>query len=486
MNNPLLQKGIEAAKSGQKREALRYFQQVLAIEPGNIPAWLWLASVLEDRSKQIECMNRVLQLDPANPAARKALEQFRQQASQPEPPPRTAADPVPEVKPVPQAAFSANLPKNDQQEGVGAKPAVQNNLTYLIIALIVAALVILTAVAWGGIKLAQYAGILKPSGINITNPANDGNPFFGRQTAPIVTVTPPENSVEGFWLSPSNAIEYARENGEFPGDSMFIEFLKDGSVRMNFNLAYSNNDPNLKSTYKIVDGKTIVFENFDLQFARIESLSGSEMTLNFEDRESTFFTRLPIYKDLADHLQGVWEISNRNGQLGSMQFAENGQILSSELIQNLNYTQSDPTTPTMTYQVENGIPFLTYTDGTNTSKVPMPIVSLSEGNMEMFWGLSEIVQAARVPLQTSYSRNIIGSWGCTDGVKVWITDLDFQIQYYDNQQATRPYHTYGQVGLIFDGGRLIVGNRELAALVLLAKTENEISIPDLQLSCFRE
>jgi hypothetical protein len=68
-----MEMGINAARNGQKAEALQYFKIVLRDEPENAVAWLWTAGVVNDPNKKRKCLERVLELEPGNPSALRAL-----------------------------------------------------------------------------------------------------------------------------------------------------------------------------------------------------------------------------------------------------------------------------------------------------------------------------------------------------------------------------------------------------------------------------
>ncbi len=74
----LRQQGIQAAKAGQKDEARTLLQQSIRLEPDNEAAWLWLASVAHDNRERLFCLQKLLEINPANETARKALEAANQ------------------------------------------------------------------------------------------------------------------------------------------------------------------------------------------------------------------------------------------------------------------------------------------------------------------------------------------------------------------------------------------------------------------------
>src|SRR3990172_1259600 len=69
----LRQQGIDAAKAGRKDEARRLLQQAIRLEPGNEMAWLWMASVSNDKRERLFCLKKLLEVNPANETALKAL-----------------------------------------------------------------------------------------------------------------------------------------------------------------------------------------------------------------------------------------------------------------------------------------------------------------------------------------------------------------------------------------------------------------------------
>jgi len=69
----LRQRGIAAAKAGQREEARALLQQSIRIEPNNEAAWLWLASVARDAEERRFCLEKLLEINPTNEHALKAL-----------------------------------------------------------------------------------------------------------------------------------------------------------------------------------------------------------------------------------------------------------------------------------------------------------------------------------------------------------------------------------------------------------------------------
>ncbi len=73
----LLQLGIQTARAGNKPNARMIFEQVLAQDPENERAWLWMAAVAETPTDRIRYLNTVLRLNPHNTVAQKELERIR-------------------------------------------------------------------------------------------------------------------------------------------------------------------------------------------------------------------------------------------------------------------------------------------------------------------------------------------------------------------------------------------------------------------------
>jgi twitching motility two-component system response regulator PilG len=75
-----LKQAIAAARSGDKNQARRLLQQTLQLDPRNETAWLWSAGLAEQPRDALNCLERVLQLNPDNSKARQGLRQARLQA----------------------------------------------------------------------------------------------------------------------------------------------------------------------------------------------------------------------------------------------------------------------------------------------------------------------------------------------------------------------------------------------------------------------
>ena len=73
----LMQKGVEASRSGQRARARRYFAAVLEADPAHVEAWLERAAVVDDPQSAVAHVVLALELDPGNASVyRKNLQSF--------------------------------------------------------------------------------------------------------------------------------------------------------------------------------------------------------------------------------------------------------------------------------------------------------------------------------------------------------------------------------------------------------------------------
>lgn len=73
----LLQRGIAAARAGRSQEARQLLQQVVALDPDNEMAWLWLSGLMATNEQKRTCLERVLLANPDNTYARAGLERLQ-------------------------------------------------------------------------------------------------------------------------------------------------------------------------------------------------------------------------------------------------------------------------------------------------------------------------------------------------------------------------------------------------------------------------
>lgn len=104
----LLQSGIAAVRSGDKREGARLLAQVVRKEPQSEDAWFWLAAATDQPAEAAACLRRVLAINPNNARARQALNMLDTGQGQ--------------------AAFSTGPLENEQNGDAGNRPLSTNDL----------------------------------------------------------------------------------------------------------------------------------------------------------------------------------------------------------------------------------------------------------------------------------------------------------------------------------------------------------------------
>jgi len=78
----LLQQGIAAAKAGDKGQAQQILFRVVQANPHteqSEQAWLWLSGAVERDGVRLYCLEKVLEINPNNEAARCGMAMLRQQ-----------------------------------------------------------------------------------------------------------------------------------------------------------------------------------------------------------------------------------------------------------------------------------------------------------------------------------------------------------------------------------------------------------------------
>jgi hypothetical protein len=85
----LFQRGVAAARGGQRRVAAVLLGRAVQLDPGHELGWLWLSGVLENPDEIAFCLRSVLSVNPHNQRARQGLAWLEQRsmiAAQPAPP----------------------------------------------------------------------------------------------------------------------------------------------------------------------------------------------------------------------------------------------------------------------------------------------------------------------------------------------------------------------------------------------------------------
>lgn len=81
MEHPDLPTAVQLAQQGEHSRAYRLLCRVLREEPGCVSAWLWMSAVVSDVARQLQCLERALQIDPACAPARAGLAHLRRRLS---------------------------------------------------------------------------------------------------------------------------------------------------------------------------------------------------------------------------------------------------------------------------------------------------------------------------------------------------------------------------------------------------------------------
>lgn len=76
----LLRTAIETARSGNRAKAREILRRLVARDPANELAWLWLATVAASEDERRQSLRRVLAINPGNERARQALAQLERTA----------------------------------------------------------------------------------------------------------------------------------------------------------------------------------------------------------------------------------------------------------------------------------------------------------------------------------------------------------------------------------------------------------------------
>lgn len=71
-----LQQAIALAQAGQQTQARDLLREIVAADPGQTLAWMWLATTAPDHEERVRCLERVLALEPDNRPAQQAYLQL--------------------------------------------------------------------------------------------------------------------------------------------------------------------------------------------------------------------------------------------------------------------------------------------------------------------------------------------------------------------------------------------------------------------------
>jgi lipoprotein-anchoring transpeptidase ErfK/SrfK len=169
----LMQRGLEAARAGQRARARRYFAAVLEIEPNHRDAWLARSAVLDDPQEVMAHLAKVLELDPGNRRAREALRSAR----------RTVSDQAPYTPPPAPSVAASHAPIPRPLVAIPKEPTRRSRRGAWLLLAAVAVVVLLALVLWTDTPRTVVAALL-PS------PTATATPTFTPTLTPTPTFTP--------------------------------------------------------------------------------------------------------------------------------------------------------------------------------------------------------------------------------------------------------------------------------------------------------
>lgn len=113
--DPNIQAGMEALRSGDEREARRRFGIAVKEDPDNFIGWWYLATILKDNEQRMHCLRQVLRLRPNHTEAKQMLLQLEKQTARPTPA-EGMSRPVLDGKEHASGVVTAPLPPKPQPE----------------------------------------------------------------------------------------------------------------------------------------------------------------------------------------------------------------------------------------------------------------------------------------------------------------------------------------------------------------------------------
>ncbi len=148
----LTQQGIEALKQGKKAEAKTFLDQAVIQNPKDVQAWLWLSGAADSDQERLNCLQRVLAIDPDNSAAASGLAKLAAKgAIQAQP---TAAGTIPQRAKKP-------IARNSHVQEVGGERNIFNtkpSITPFVMALILCSFLFVFLI-WM-IATQSYSGVI--------------------------------------------------------------------------------------------------------------------------------------------------------------------------------------------------------------------------------------------------------------------------------------------------------------------------------------
>ncbi len=183
----LLRQGIQAVKDGRSQDALKLLSRAITLEPENEKAWLWISAVLPEEER-IECLKRVVAINPQNELASKGLELLlADTAPADEPAPAMlAAEASPEIT-------SAEVERETPSQQVEGAPggAHRNWPLYVGVALLAVVAFSISAVAlmMGATMLTAPSSPVGPASVIAQLPTETATPVPQSTLPPTSTAT---------------------------------------------------------------------------------------------------------------------------------------------------------------------------------------------------------------------------------------------------------------------------------------------------------
>ena len=112
-NNSLIRR-IKPAETAEQQRARKILLKVIELDQTNIPAWLWLSTVVNEAAEKRVCLENVLYLDPDNQPAQNGLKRLDQMQSAQTISPAVPLPPKPPQATLPQAEDATQPAVTDQ------------------------------------------------------------------------------------------------------------------------------------------------------------------------------------------------------------------------------------------------------------------------------------------------------------------------------------------------------------------------------------
>ena len=120
MTDQLLQQAIEAIKSGDKSTGGDILIKILEADGNNEQAWLWLTQTGLPIDESIECLQKVLEINPNNEVAQGGLKKLQERQARAQKPPAAKPQPQP---PSAEASPKKGLLKDQPSKDIALEPA---------------------------------------------------------------------------------------------------------------------------------------------------------------------------------------------------------------------------------------------------------------------------------------------------------------------------------------------------------------------------